>query len=70
MSELDSLPPEHRAWLVVDEQRWRRAHEIVRMNPGVDVSGVYRVLRNLEKTPSERLRAALHHGRFFGVHQR
>jgi hypothetical protein len=33
------------------------------------VSGVYRVLRNLEKTPTERLRAALQHGRLFGIHR-
>jgi hypothetical protein len=70
MSSIDSLSPQDRAWIVRDEQRWRRAHEIVRANPGLDVAGVYRVLRNLEKTPSERLRSALHHGRLFRVHQR
>jgi len=70
MSELDRLTPEQRAWVVRDEKRWRRAHEIAQANPGLDVSGVYHVLRNLEKTPTQRLRAALHHGRLFGVHGR
>lgn len=70
MAELESLTPDQRAWLLRDEQRWRRAHQIAHANPGVDASGVYRALRNLEKTPSERLRAALHHGRLFGIHQR
>ncbi len=67
-SEIDSLTAEQRAWLVRDEERWRRAHEIA--HGELDVGGVYRVLRNLEKTPSERLRAALQHGRLFGLHRR
>jgi hypothetical protein len=68
MSGLDALSPEERAWVLRDEQRWRQAHEIAAANPGVDAGGVYRVLRNLEKTPGERLRDALKHGRLFGVH--
>jgi hypothetical protein len=63
-----SLTPEERAWLVRDEARWRRAHEIVGSDPRIDVNGVYRVLRNLEKTPSERLRDALYHGRLRRLH--
>jgi hypothetical protein len=70
MSELDSLTPEERAWVVRDEKLWRRAHEIASRNPGVDAGGIYHVLRNLEKTPSERLRAALRHGRLFRIHRR
>jgi hypothetical protein len=70
MSELDTLTDEQRAWLVADERRWRRAHEIAMAQPGIDAGGVYRVLRNLEKTPSQRLRDALQHGRLFGVHRR
>jgi hypothetical protein len=53
-----------------DEERWQRAHRIASRHPGTDVGGVYRVLRNLEKTPSERLKAALHHGRLFGFNRR
>jgi len=70
MSEVDTLTPEQRAWLARDEERWRRAHEIARGELDVDAAGVYRVLRNLEKTPSQRLRAALQHGRLFGLHRR
>ncbi|MBX3191110.1 MAG: hypothetical protein KF819_29200 [Labilithrix sp.] len=67
-SLLEELSPEERAWIVADEQRWRRARRIASRHPGVDPGGVYRVLRNLEKTPSERLRASLDHGRLFGLH--
>jgi hypothetical protein len=70
-SSVDSLPasltPAERAWLIADEQRWRRAQRIAERHPGVDAGGVYRVLRNLEKTPTERLRAGLAHGRLFGL---
>ena len=66
----DSLTPEQKAWLVADEQRWARAHRIAEENPGVDAGGVYRVLRNLDKPPSARLKAALDHGRLFSVQQR
>lgn len=69
-SDLDTLTRDERAWLERDEQRWRRAHEIAARHPGMDASGVYRVLRNLEKTPSERLGAALQHGRLFRTHAR
>ena len=67
---LDSLPPDERAWIEADERRWRRAHEIAAKRPGMDVGGVYHVLRNLEKSPTERLKAALLHGRLFGLHRR
>jgi hypothetical protein len=66
----DSLTPEQQRWLVDDEQRWRRAHHIANRHPGVDAGGIYRVLRNLEKTPAERLRAALIHGRLFSSQRR
>jgi hypothetical protein len=70
MSKPESLTTEERAWLARDERRWRRAYEIVRRAPDLDVGGVYRVLRNLDKSPTERLRAALQHGRLFSVHRR
>ncbi|HEY2410453.1 MAG TPA: hypothetical protein VGM29_17090 [Polyangiaceae bacterium] len=70
MADLSGHTADEQAWLVRDEARWRRAHEIAAEQPGMDVSGVYRVLRNLEKTPSERLRAALQHGRLFSTPQR
>jgi len=62
-SKLDHLAPEQRAWVIEDEQLWRRAHDLAAAHPGVDVSGIYHVLRNLQKTPAERLRTALDHGR-------
>lgn len=65
-----SLTADEHAWLIADDERWRRAQRIVARHPGTDVTGVYRVLRNLEKTPAERLRAALFHGRLFGLHRR
>jgi hypothetical protein len=70
MASLDSLTPEQHAWLVADEKRWQRAHNIAERHPGVDAGGVYRVLRNLEKTPSERLKAALMHGRLLRLYRR
>jgi hypothetical protein len=63
------LRSEERAWLIRDEARWRRAHEIAGSDPRIDVNGVYRVLRNLEKTPSERLRDGLYHGRLRRPHR-
>jgi hypothetical protein len=70
VSTVDSLTPEQLAWLVEDEKRWQRAHRIAQRNPGVDAGGVYRVLRNLEKPPAQRLRAAMIHGRLFSSERR
>jgi hypothetical protein len=64
------LTDAERVWLMKDEARWRRARDIASQHPGMDATGVYHVLRNLEKTPSERLRAALSHGRLFRSHAR
>ena len=69
-ADFEMLSAEEQAWLVRDEQRWARAHEIAGQWPDVDIGGIYRVLRNLEKTPSERLAAALHHGRLFRIYER
>lgn len=70
MSASNPLSAAEQAWLVKDEQRWARAHRIAAKNPGVHVDGVYRVLRDLEKTPSEGLKAALAHGRLFSAQRR
>jgi hypothetical protein len=64
------LSDDERAWLTRDGERWRRADFIASRHPGMDASGAYHVLRNLEKIPSERLRAALAHGKLFGSHGR
>jgi hypothetical protein len=64
------LTEAERAWLIRDAERWRRARDIASQHPGMDPTGVYHVLRNLEKTPSERLHTALSHGRLFRTHAR
>jgi hypothetical protein len=68
-AEFDALTPEQQEWLIRDEVRWQRAHAIA-ARANVDVSGVYHVLKNLEKAPSERLRNGLGHGRYFRADRR
>ena len=59
----DELDPGEQQEVVRDEARWRRAHEIVRKHPHLDVSDVHHTLVNLERTPEERLRRGLTHGK-------
>jgi hypothetical protein len=59
-----------RAWIDANQRLWQRAQEIVAKQPDLDVNGVFRALRNLRKTPGQRLRDALRHGRLFGLHGR
>jgi len=66
-ADVAALTPAERDWLENDERLWSRARRIAARHPGMDAGGVYRVLRNLEKSPAERLRAALTHGRFFRI---
>ncbi len=68
-AEFDALSSEQQAWLLHDELLWQQAHAIA-LHASVDVSGVYHVLRNLEKSPSERLRNGLRHGRSFRANPR
>ena len=68
-AEFEALSPDQQAWLIRDELMWQQAHEIA-LRENVDVSGVYHALRNLEKTPSERLRNGLRHGRYFRANGR
>jgi len=56
------LSEAEREWLVMDERRWRRAHDIVAAHPELDVSDVYHTLVNLERTPLERLARGLRRG--------
>ncbi len=67
---LEALSPSERAWIIADEARWRLAHTIAEQNPGLDVGGIYHALRNLEKTPTERLRDGLMHGKLFRADRR
>jgi hypothetical protein len=57
------LTQEQRAWAERMEPLWRRAHAIVAERPDLDVSDVFHALRNLERTPAQRLRRALGHAR-------
>jgi hypothetical protein len=57
------LTPQQKQWLDADEHLWRRAREIAGTRNGLDVIGIYHVLRNLQLSPSERLRKGLAHGR-------
>ena len=63
LDDVSGLSNQQRAWVEHDERLWERANEIVASRPELDVQGVYHVLRNLERSPSERLRRALSFGR-------
>jgi len=56
---VDQLTAEERAWVEEDELLWQQAHRAASRHPGVDVGGIYHVLCNLRRTPSERLRRSL-----------
>ena len=59
----DALTPEQQEWLRHSEALWRRAHHLAAQHPEHDVSDFYHALRNLERTPSERLRLGLNRAR-------
>jgi hypothetical protein len=61
--DVGELSQEERAWLEDDEALWQRAHRIVEKNPLLDPSDVYHTLRAFRRSPSERLRRGLRHGR-------
>lgn len=61
--DIDQLSPEARAWVEKVEPLWASAHRLVAKRPDLDVSDVFHVLRNLQRTPAERLHRALSHGR-------
>jgi hypothetical protein len=52
-------PKSSEAWAARADQLWQRARKIAASRPGIDVSGVYHALRNLERPPEERLRRGL-----------
>jgi len=60
---LESLTPAERVWLIADEALWQRAHRIAGQNPELDAGDVYHTLRNFQRSPQERLRRGLRHGR-------
>lgn len=57
------LSVEEQVFVAAMEPLWRRAHRIVEERPELDVSDVFHALRNLQRTPSERVRRAVRHGR-------
>jgi hypothetical protein len=63
MPDFSDMSPEQRRLVEEMEPRWRRAYGIVAKHPELDVTDVFHALRNLTRTPSERLRRALSHGR-------
>jgi len=63
VDEVSKLSEANRQWLVADEAVWARSHEIVGRHPHLDVSGVYHTLKNLQRSPAERLRRGLAHAR-------
>jgi hypothetical protein len=56
---LAELTTEQRGEFFRSEASWRKAHDIVKDRPDLDVSDVYHALRNLELPPAERLRRGL-----------
>jgi hypothetical protein len=56
---LTEVTTEQRRELLRSEASWRKAQDIVKGRPDLDVSDVYHVLRNLELPPAERLRRGL-----------
>jgi hypothetical protein len=61
--DLDELAPKERVWVVENEARWRRAHEISLKYPALEVSDIFHVLCTLRETPTQRVRRSLAHGR-------
>ena len=57
-----SVNPAEREWIEHDDALRRRARELARTT-GRDEDDLYRTLRHLERTPSERLELGLRHAR-------
>lgn len=53
------MTEDQRHWVELSRRLWQRAERIVAKHPGMDVSGVYHVLWNLERSVEERLRRGL-----------
>ena len=61
-AELLALTPGQRAWAEHDLELRQRAEDIA-FRIDADTRDVYHLLRNLERSPTERLRRGLTHGR-------
>jgi hypothetical protein len=60
--ELAQLTPEQRAWVEADLALRAKAHDLA-ARLGLDEGDVYHQLKQLRRSPSERLRMGLGHGR-------
>jgi hypothetical protein len=60
--EQAELTPGERAWLAADERLRERARQLA-ARLGLDEGDVYHQLKQLARTPTERLRRGLAHGR-------
>lgn len=58
-----ALTPDQSEWLRQSEALWTRAHRLAAKYPDHDISDLYHALRQLERTPSERLRLGLSRAR-------
>jgi len=54
-------------WIERDEAYWFKAKQIVGGYPLLDLSDVYHTLRNLDRSPEERLRRGFTHAKLFGL---
>lgn len=61
-AELEQLSPEQRAWALADLALRAEARKLA-VTLGLDEGDVYHQLKHLRRTPSERLRLGLAHGR-------
>ena len=65
---VDPFTDEEREWIALDEALRARA-EVLAADLGRDAADVYKTLRHLAKTPSERLALGLRHGRLARPHR-
>ena len=63
-TELSLLSPEHRA-LALEEIEFRRRAQVIAVRTGIDLSDVVHTLRQFARTPDQRLKLGLSHGRHF-----
>ena len=64
----EQLTDEDQAWLAHDDELRRRA-SVLALELGRNAEDLYKTLRHLERTPSERLALGLRHGRLGRSHR-
>ncbi len=68
MSEAERDAAELEAWVRRDDALRARAHALA-IQLGRDEEGIFRTLKNFQRSPSERLRLGLRHGRLHPDHR-